>query len=174
MSEVRGMVPPNSLEAERSVLGAMLQDPKAVMHAVEALKPEDFYQPQHREIFGAMLSLFRNQRPVDITTLDDELGRRGTLEGVGGTGYLMGLMDFVPTTANVQAYIDIVTGRSILRQLIDASQHILQESYSQQDPVQDIMNHAEKAIFDVAMRRSEGESLKPVREVLQDTVAVIE
>lgn len=152
----------------------MLQDTKAVMHAVESLKAEDFYQPQHKEIFSAMLSLFRSQRPVDMTTLDDELGRRGTLEGVGGTGYLMGLMDYVPTTANVQAYIEIVMGRSILRQLIDASQHIMQESYSQADTVQDIMNHAEKAIFDVAMRRSEGESLKAMKDILQDTVAVIE
>ena len=73
-----------------------------------------------------MLSLFRSQRPVDMTTADDELTRRGTLEGVGGTGYLMALLDFVPTTANVQAYIQIVAEKSILRGLINASQTILQ------------------------------------------------
>ena len=73
-----------------------------------------------------MLSLFRSQRPVDMTTADDELTRRGTLEGVGGTGYLMTLLDFVPTTANVQAYIQIVAEKSILRGLINASQTILQ------------------------------------------------
>lgn len=78
-----------------------------------------------------MLTLFRNQRPVDITTADDELARRGTLEGVGGTGYLMDLISYVPTTANVKAYIDIVVEKSLLRGLINASKEISRESYSQ-------------------------------------------
>lgn len=79
MSELRGMVPPNSLEAERSVLGAMLQDPNAVLQASETLQPDDFYQPQHKELFECMISLFRNQSPIDIVTMDDELRRRGSL-----------------------------------------------------------------------------------------------
>lgn len=82
-----------------------------------------------------MLSLFRTQRPIDMTTVDDELSRRGTLQGVGGTTYLMALLDYVPTTANVQAYIAIVVEKSILRGLINASQDILKESYSQQNTV---------------------------------------
>ena len=80
MSEnMRTMVMPNSLEAEKSVLGAMMQDSTAVMQAAEALKAEDFYQPEHREIFDAMIRLWRDQSPVDLVTLDDELSRRGTL-----------------------------------------------------------------------------------------------
>ena len=174
MSEVRGLTPPNNMEAERSVLGAMLQDQNAVLQAAETLQPEDFYQPQHKELFDCMLALFRAQTPVDLTTADNELTRRGTLEGVGGTAYLMDLIAYVPTTANVKAYIQIVAEMSTLRRLIRASQEISQACYSRQDPVQDVLQHAEKAIFDIVMRRSEGGSLVPMKDVLLDTVAKIE
>ena len=107
--ELRGVTPPNSVEAERSVLGAMLQDDNAVEQACERLQSEDFYQPQHREIFDAMRKLHMEQSPVDIITVDTELSRRGTLEGVGGTAYLIELSQYVPTTANVKAYIALVS-----------------------------------------------------------------
>lgn len=108
MSEFRGVTPPNSVEAEQSVLGAMMQDENAVLQAAEALSTDDFYQPAHREIFEAMVALHHQQRPIDLVTVDAELTRRGTLEGIGGTEYLMRLMSFVPTTANVKAYITLV------------------------------------------------------------------
>ena len=108
MTEVRPSVMPNSIEAERSVLGAMLLDRAAAEKAAEDLTQEDFYDPGHREIFDAMLALFRSHRPVDITTLDTELTRRGSLEGIGGSGYLVDLTQMVPTTATVAAYIQIV------------------------------------------------------------------
>ena len=152
--QFRGVVPPNSLEAERSVLGAMLQDQNAVMQAAEALDPDDFYQPAHRELYDCMIKLFREQSPVDIVTVDTELSRRGTLEGVGGTAYLIELSQYVPTTANVKAYISLVAEKSTLRRLIQASQTISQECFSQQNPLQETLNHAEKAIFDIVMRRS--------------------
>lgn len=173
-SELRGVTPPNSVEAERSVLGAMLQDVNAVMQAAEVLTPEDFYQPQHREIFDSMLKLFREQSPVDLITTDAELARRGTLEGVGSTSYLIELSQYVPTTANVKAYISLVAEKSTLRRLITASQEISQECYSQQNPLQETLNHAEKAVFDIVMKRSAGESLVHVRNVLVNTYAMIE
>ena len=89
--QLRGITPPNSLEAERSVLGAMLQDNAAVLQAAEDLEDEDFYTPAHKEIYSAMLQLHRDQSPVDLVTVDAELSRRGTLEGVGGTAYLIDL-----------------------------------------------------------------------------------
>ncbi|MDO4483033.1 MAG: replicative DNA helicase [Clostridia bacterium] len=174
MSELRGATPPNSVEAERSVLGAMLQDQNAVMQAVEQLTADDFYQPMHHEIFDCMVNLFRNQTPVDLITVDNELSRRGTLEGVGGTAYLIHLSQAVPTTANVKAYIGLVAEKSTLRKLITASQQISQECYSQQDPLQDVMNHAEKAIFDIVMNRTSGDALVHVKEVLYNTYANIE
>lgn len=173
-NELRGATPPNSVEAERSVLGAMLQDATAVMQAAEVLAPDDFYQPQHRELFDCMLKLFREQSPVDLITVDSELSRRGTLEGVGGTAYLIELSQYVPTTANVKAYIALVSEKSTLRKLIRAAQEISQECFSQQNPLQETLGHAEKAIFDIVMNRSSGESLVHVKDVLYNTYANIE
>lgn len=171
---LRGVTPPSSLEAERSVLGAMLQDSAAVLQAAEDLEAEDFYNPAHKEIYGAMLQLHRSQSPVDLVTVDAELSRRGTLEGVGGTAYLIELSQYVPTTANVKAYISIVLEKSTLRKLIQAAGTISQECYSQQNPLQETLNHAEKAIFDIVMHRTSGESLVHVKEVLYNTYANIE
>ena len=174
MSEYQGVTPPNSVEAEQSVLGAMLQDGNAVLQAAESLLPEDFYQPQHKEIFDAMIALHREQKPIDFITLDAELSRRGTLEGSGGTAYLLKLVQYVPTAVNVKAYIGIVAEKSTLRKLIKASQEIAQECYSQQNPLQETLGHAEKAIFDIVMNRSSGEALKPIKDVLYNTYAEIE
>ena len=174
MSEYQGVTPPNSVEAEQSVLGAMLQDGNAVLMAAESLLPEDFYQPQHKEIFDAMIKLHREQQPIDFITVDAELSRRGTLDGVGGTSYLLRLVDYVPTTANVKAYITIVSEKSTLRKLIKASQEISQECYTQQNPLQETLGNAEKAIFDIVMNRASGEALKHIKEVLYNTYADIE
>ena len=170
----QGMTPPNSVEAEVSVLGAMLQDSAAVLRAAEQLKPDDFYQPEHREIFTAMLDLNQDRRPVDLTTLHEELERRGTLAGVGGDLRLMQIMDRVPTTANVGAYITLVQEKSTLRRLIRAAQEISRQCYDQRNPVQETLEAAEKASFDIVMNRSEGETLIPLGEVLVNTYAQME
>ena len=174
MSEYQGVTPPNSVEAEQSVLGAMLQDGNAVLQAAETLIPEDFYQPQHKEIFDAMIALHREQKPIDFITVDAELSRRGTLEGSGGTAYLLKLVQYVPTAVNVKAYISIVAEKSTLRRLIKAAQEIAQECYSQQNPLQETLGHAEKAIFDIVMNRAAGEALVPIKDVLYNTYADIE
>ena len=172
--EMRGMVPPNSMEAEVSVLGAMLQDSIAVQRATEQLKPEDFYQPEHREIFQVMADLNRHQAPIDLTTLQAELSRKGTLEGIGGLRYLMKIVSDVPTAANVRSYIDIVREKSILRKLIAACGKISKESYSQQKEVGEILSDAEKEIFDIVLNRQEGEALKPMSEVILTTLDQIQ
>ena len=171
---LRGMVPPNSLEAEISVLGAMLQDSAVVLRAMESLQPEDFYLAEHQEIFRGMAELARDHKPVDLTTVVTEMTRRGSLEGVGGIAYLMRLMSSVPTTANAGAYLDLVLEKSTLRKLIAASQNIAREAYAQQNPLQEILAGAEKAIFDLVMNRNDGGTLKPVREVLVNTYQEIE
>ena len=167
-------VPPHSLEAERSVLGAMMQDPAAVMLAMELLTAEDFYAPAHRELFSAMRTLHTSGNPIDLVTADSELSRRGTLEGIGGTAYLIEVSQYVPTTVNVRAYIAIVSEKSTLRKLIAASQQISTECYTQQDPVPDILNHAEKAIFDIVMRRASGDALVQINEILTVTYEKME
>ncbi len=171
---LRGMTPPFSLEAEISVLGAMLQDATAVLRGTESLKAEDFYLAEHQEIFRAMMDMNLDHRPVDLTTLSSEMGRRGSLEGIGGIAYLMRLMSSVPTTANVEAYIRLVLEKSTLRKLIAAARRIQKAAYAQQDPVPEILAGAEKEIFDLVMNRTDGGTLKPVREVLRNTYQEIE
>ena len=167
--EFRGTVPPNSVEAEVSVLGAMLQDSAAVLRATEHLRPEDFYQPEHKEIFSVMMDLYLQRRPIDLVTLHTELARRGSLEGVGGDAYLMKILNTVPTSANVKAYIDIVQEKSTMRKLIQACQKISGECFTQQTPLENILSSAEKAIFDIVMNQTDGETLVPLREVLVKT-----
>lgn len=174
MSELREAVMPSSLEAERSVLGAMLQDPSAVLKVVEELQPDDFYDSGHREIYSAMLSVYSMQRQLDFVSVNGELARRGSLEGVGGTAFLISLSQYVPTTANIDTYIAMVSENSTLRRLILAAQSIMQECYARQDPVPETLNRAEKSIFDIVMKRSSSEALKPINEVLLDTFRDIE
>ena len=172
--EMRSMVPPNSVEAEISVLGSMLQDSAALLRAVEQLTPEDFYQPEHREIFKVMAEMNRQQLSIDLVTVQAELARRGTLEGVGGIRYLMKIVSDVPTTANVHAYIQIVLERSTLRKLIAACQNISKDCYSQSKEVPEILTAAEKAIFDIVMNRQDGEALQPVNIALEKAYEYIE
>ena len=172
--EFRGAVPPNSTEAEVSVLGAMLQDGTAVLRATELLRPDDFYQPEHKEIFTVIAALSRESKPIDLVTVHTELARKGTLEGIGGDTYLMRIMNDVPTTANVKAYIDIVLEKSTRRKLIAACGKITADAYSQQAPVEDVLASAEKAIFDIVMNQTDGETLVPLQQVLVRTFDEIE
>ena len=172
--DLRGLPMPSSTEAEISVLGAMLQDSTAVLRAAELLKAEDFYLAEHQEIFSAMLTLYQNRSPIDLITVHAELSRRGSLDGVGGDAYLLKLMAQVPTVANVRAYMDIVLEKSTLRKLITACREISRDCYTQQKPVQETLSSAEKAIFDIVMNRTDGETLKPLREVLVNTYEEIE
>ena len=160
-----GAVPPHSSEAEVSVLGAMLQDSTAVLRAMELLTPDDFYLPEHKELFRVMGDLSRNHSPIDLVTMHAELSRRGSLEGVGGIETLMRIMNSVPASANAKAYIDIVREKSTLRRLIGACQKISGDCYRQQNPVAETLASAEKAIFDIIMNRADGEALQPLGEV---------
>ena len=167
-------LPPSSLDAERSVLGAVLQDSGAANLAFETLSPEDFYSAEHREIFEAMRTLHIAGNPIDLMTLGNELTRRGTLDSVGGAAYLLQAVRFVPTTANTRTYIEIVLEKATLRRLISASQQIQQQCYQQSDPLQDVLHNAERLIFDIVMKRGGSDSLRPINSVLMSTFDQIE
>ena len=167
-------VPPHSIEAEKSVLGAVLENGGALSSAIEALAEDDFYVPAHREIFSAAKALAANHSAVDLVTMDAELSRRGTLPGVGGTEYLIELTQFVPTTSNVKDYIRIVAEKSTLRRLITASGEISQACYAQEQSLDQVLAMAEKKIFDIVMRRDQGEELQHIREVLARTYEQME
>ena len=172
--QIAAALPPSSLDAERSVLGAMLQDSGAATLAFETLMPDDFYSAEHREIFGAMRALHIAGNPVDLMTVGNELTRRGTLDGVGGAPYLLQAVRFVPTTANTRTYIQIVQEKSTLRKLISAAQQIQRQCYAQSDPLADVLHNAERLIFDIVMRRAGAETLVPLNKVLMSTFDQIE
>ncbi|MBQ8093770.1 MAG: replicative DNA helicase [Clostridia bacterium] len=174
MDEPVVRVPPNSTDAERSTLGAMLRNREMLTLGFELLKQDDFYQPAHREIFEAMRTLMLSGQPCDLVTLSAELQRRGTLEGVGGDAYLVEMMAGVPSTVHARAYMQIVDEKATLRRLINASSEISNACYAQADTVEKIVNAAEKAIFDIAMRRKDAENLVHIANVLPDTYSQIQ
>ena len=143
------------------------------MLAQESLKADDFYDPAHHEIFDSMMYIAGQSRPVDLITLDEELTRRGRLEAVGGTPFLIDLSRSVPSAGNVQAYIKIVDQKSTLRKLIAASEQILQACYAEEEETQVVLESAEKAIYDITMRKG-GEELQPIQPVLLNTFEKIE
>ena len=172
--ELMRIAPPNSVDAERSVLGAVLQDAGVASVVFETLMPDDFYAAEHREIFDAMRSLHIGGSPIDVMTVGNELTRRGTLAGVGGTAYLLADYRYVPTTANTRSYVQIVSEKSTLRKLIAACRRIEEQCVSQLDPLETVLNQAERAIFEIVMKRSGMEALQPLNTVLVKTFDHIE
>ena len=164
---------PHRDDVEKSVLGAMLKSPEAVMLAQETLKADDFYDPINRELFSAMLQIASLSRPVDVVTVSEEMNRRGKLETSGGMAYLVELVRSVPATSNVSAYIAIVENKSTLRHLIEASQTIEKACYAEEQETSDILALAEKSIYDITMRKG-GQQLEPIQPLLLRTFELIE
>ncbi|MGI5899060.1 MAG: replicative DNA helicase [Christensenellales bacterium] len=156
---------PHSLEAERSVLGCMMLDPQASYVVRETLEADDFFSSANKEIYKAMCELMMARKPVDFVTVVDEIYRRGTMEGIGGIQYLTELSTFVPTTANLSAYVRIVEEKSTMRRLIEASQIITKESYNGEKDLQELLNLSEKLIFNISMKRA-GEALTHIHPTL--------
>ncbi|HEY8363287.1 MAG TPA: replicative DNA helicase [Tissierellaceae bacterium] len=168
-----GRIPPHSIEAEQSVLGAMILDREAINIAVEMIKPEDFYKEAHREIFEAILNLYNKNEPVDLITLAEELKRRGTLENIGGVTYLADLSSGVATTANTKYYCKIIEEKSTLRKLIKSCNEIILKSYENLEEVNAIIEQAEKSIFDITLGKQR-EGFAPINEVLLKSFSKIE
>ncbi len=168
-----GRIPPHSLEAEQSVLGAMILDKEAINTAIEKIKPDDFYREANREIFKAILVLFNKNEPVDLITLSEELKRVDMLENTGGIAYLADLSSSIATTANTKYYCNIVEEKSILRKLISSCGDVIGKSYEDSEEVNTIIEHAEKSIFDITQGRHR-EGFSPLSEVLLDSFSQIE
>ena len=168
-----GRIPPHSIEAEQSVLGAMILDKTSINTAVEIIRPEDFYKQSNGEIYSAIINLFNKNEPVDIITLQEELKRRNSLDAIGGVTYLANLSGGVATTANTEYYCKIVDEKSTLRKLIGSSNEIIAKAYEDTEEVNAIIEVAEKNIFDIT-QGSQREGFAPINEVLLDSFAKIE
>jgi|YelNatPaOPRAMG01_1025707.scaffolds.fasta_scaffold26893_3 replicative DNA helicase len=162
-----GKLPPQSLEAERGVLGSLLMDPSSLPKALEILQPSDFYWDVHQIIYKAILALEGRAEPIDIVTVAEELRRGGNLDKVGGVEYLHLLLDSVPTSAYIEHYARIVQQKATLRSLISASQEIIGMAYSEQEEVDKILDKAEGLIFQVGQKRI-SKTFEPLKPVLEE------
>lgn len=168
-----GRIPPNDVEAEQAILGCMLTDKDSVIAAMEKLKEEDFYREDNKAIYSAMLSLYGRAEPIDIITVKAELVENGKFDQVGGLEYLAVLPEKVPTTTNVDKYIKIVEEKALLRNLIKTANDMIAAGYDQTEDVEDIMNIAEKKIFDIMQNKS-AKGYTPIKDVLIGTFAELE
>lgn len=168
-----GKVPPHDLEAEQAVIGSMLTDRDAVISAIEVLKQDDFYREDNRAIYEAILNLYNRAEPIDIITVKSELETMGKFEQVGGLEYLAELPEKVPTTANAIKYIKIVEEKSVLRNLIRTANEIIELGYDPTEEVEDIMEGAEKKIFNIMQNKNQ-KSYTPIKDILVDSFTQLE
>ena len=159
---------PANVEAERSILGAILLDNHAYNQAAEHLKPEDFFLDSHRRIYSRMVDLAESSRPIDLITLVEELERRKELEAVGNVGYLSRLLDGVPDRPSIEHYLKIVRDKALLRGLMHAANAAIAKAEEQSDPAEDILNDAEAAIFQLSEKRI-GRGFMGVQEIVKES-----
>lgn len=166
-------LPPQSLEAERAVLGSIFLAPDVFTGVCEYVREDDFYRQAHALIFHAMLALADQDEAIDILTVQEELTRQEQLENAGGAEYLFDLAEKTPTAANAEYYAQIVEEKAILRNLIQASTHIQQDSYEERDDVDQILEQAEQRIMQVSEHRNRGGFLH-IADLVQKAVENIQ
>ena len=147
---VEGKIPPHNLDAEMSLLGAILIDEEVLTDVMDKVKAEDFYEKRHQLVFAAILRLFEMHRPIDLLTLSDELEKKDELEAIGGSSYLNELTNYVPTAANASTYAELVAQRAVRRRLIKASGEIAEMAYKEDSNTQEILERAEAELFSVS------------------------
>jgi len=164
---------PHNLEAERSVLGAILLENRAINMAQEILGDADFYRDGHRRIFRAMSGLSERSAVIDLITVKEELARQGSLEAVGGAAYIAALVDGVPRSANIEHYARIVKEKSVLRLLIDSAQKISSSAFRSEEAPDDILDEAQRLIFGISQERIRT-GFVPLRDLADPALRQIE
>lgn len=165
-------IPPQNLEAEQSVLGGILIENQAINKVMEILTPDDFYRDGHRKIYAALIDLSERDEPADLITMTNELRKKDQLDAIGGASYLASLIDSVPTAANIEYYARIVREKAVLRKLIETSTEIITQSYQDRGDVENFLDEAEKAIFEISERRVRP-AFYSIREVVKDSLDTI-
>ena len=166
-------IPPNNQEAERSALGAAMLSKEALMDVAEEVRVEDFYNESHREIFKAIMNLYRENKAVDMLTVCEELKKQKALDMVGGRAYIGTLTSEVPSTANAGDYSKIVSQKAMTRQLIRASEEITARGYEDKTPAEELVNRAEAEIFQIAQKRQKNDYAK-IQDVLMKNLKQID
>ena len=164
---------PHSIEAEQSVIGAMIMDRDAILTASEILTSEDFYQRQYGLVFDAMVGLYEEGQPADLVTIQNRLRQMDAPEEVSSMEFVRGLLDQVPTSVNVKYYAKIVSEKSTLRRLIRLNDEISGLCYAANEPLEDILETTEKKVFDIVQRRG-GTDFVPIRQIVLEAIQKIE
>ncbi len=161
-------VPPQNIDAEQAVLGAMLIKKEAIAEVAQILRPEDFYRDAHKIVYEAMLNLFNKNEPADIVTVSDYLNNENLMEKVGGVTFITALANTVPTAANVTYHAKIVREKADLRNLINTATDIAGMAYESSDDVADVIDKSEKMIMEVANRQNVS-AFTPMRDIVMET-----
>lgn len=165
-------VPPHNLDAEKSVLGAAMLSKDILFDVLEEVTPGDFYSKGHKEIFTVISELQRENLPVDVLTVAEELKKRNTLEAVGGRGYIAMLSSEVPSISNAREYAKIVAEKSTLRELIETADNIASKGYTAKEDTLEILEYAEKGIFEIAQRKQH-KDMAHISEILMTNLSEI-
>ncbi len=166
-------LPPQNIEAEQSVLGAILMDNAALNKAIEIVDVDDFYKDTHRRIYTAMLDLYEKGDAIDLITLTDHLQKKGELELIGGSSYLAVLVNIVPTAANIKYHSKLVHEKAMLRNLINTATEIVTTSYENSHDVEELLDYAEKNIFAISEKRIKP-SFVNVKDIVRSSFETIE
>ena len=166
-------LPPQSLEAEVSVLGGILLENEALNRVLEVIREGDFYRESHRTIFSALLELYERSEPADLITLSEVLKKREEFDAVGGIEYLNSLVNSVPTAANITYYAKIIKEKSILRKLINRATEIISQGYSDSGDVDEFLDRAERSIFEISEDRVRP-SFYPIKDIIKSSFKTIE
>ncbi|MGC4031059.1 MAG: DnaB-like helicase N-terminal domain-containing protein [Tepidisphaeraceae bacterium] len=166
-------LPPHSIEAEQCLLASMMLDKELVGQVLAKVDREAFYLADHTIIYNIILSLYEANRPVDAVILREELGKRGQLDEVGGTAYLAEILNMVPSAANGMHYAEIVRDKYLLRTLITSSNDSLREAYAPHESVDQIIDRAEKRVFEIANKKISG-SMSPLGEIAMEVYEMLE
>ncbi len=163
-----GKIPPQNVDAEMSLLGAVLIDEETLADITEHVKPHDFYDKRHAIIYDAILRLYEKNKPVDLLTLTDELKRKKEIDGIGGSAYLTELTNYVPTAAHAASYAEIVAQKAVRRRLIKASGEISELGYNEETNTQELLQQAEAELFAVS-DQSLKQDLISIESILTDS-----
>lgn len=168
MNDGQAKLPPQNVDAEASLLGAILIDSDAIVKIADSVRAHDFYEEKHRYIFEGISQLYEGHSPVDVLTLADKLKANGTLELVGGAAYLTELTNYVPTAAHAEQYAGIVTQKSLRRRLIKASQNIVGLGYDESKDLKDLIEEAERHLFQVSQEHV-GQDVISLEDILSES-----
>jgi replicative DNA helicase len=166
-------LPPQNVEAEESIISAILIDNNTLLDVIEILAPEDFYRTAHQKIFAAIIDLFDKTEPIDLVTLANRLKEKGQLEEIGSASYLARLVDTVPLAVNAQHYAKIVHDKASLRRLIEKSNAIVKRCYEERGNADEVIDFAEAAVFEITENKSQ-QAFYPLSKIILGNIETLE